>query len=87
MVLLHGVVSEVMNVSLDFADEVTYLAHFSQVADDCTDELLCFIFADMMGADLDRSLPDAFEARKKLLTRWLQKRFGVEATQSMRSSS
>ncbi len=78
MILLHGVVSEMINVSLDFKDESTYFEHFSRVAGDCTDELLCFIFADMMGADLDRSLPEAFEVRKKLLITWLQKRFSVD---------
>lgn len=77
MVLLHGVVSEMMNVSLEKNDHTLYLAQFAKVAGDCINELLCFIYADMSGGDLDRTMPAAFEERRKLLTSWLEARFSA----------
>ena len=75
MILLHGTISEFLNISLEKNDKVTFFKLFEKLSDDLTNELLCFIFADIMGSDLKTSSLQAYEERISLIQSWLLERF------------
>ncbi len=78
MILLHGVIAETIMVSDQFQDTKTYITQFAKVAGDCTNELLCFIYADMMGSDLETSVPAAFKKQTGIVIDWLEQRFTTD---------
>jgi hypothetical protein len=73
MVLLHGTISEIINISLEKKDHDSFLKLFEKLTTGYTTDLLCFILADIKGSDLDVSMPPAFQERISLLTTWIDR--------------
>lgn len=76
MVLLHGAISEVLNLELSHQRSGQFISLFERLTPDTTIDLLLFIYADILGSDLETALPAAFLDRVNLLQTWLSERFG-----------
>lgn len=75
MVLLHGSISEILNLELSHQRNGQFITLFERLAPDTAIDLLLFIYADILGSDLEKAMPTAFTDRIDLLQTWLKERF------------
>lgn len=75
MIVLHGAVSEILNLELSHQKSGQFISLFERLAPDTTIDLLLFIYADILGSDLESAIPTAFADRINLLQTWLSERF------------
>jgi hypothetical protein len=75
MVLLHGAISEVLNLELSHQKSGQFITLFERLAPDTTIDLIIFIYADMLGGNLAETMPTAFTDRISLLQTWVKERF------------
>lgn len=75
MILLHGTISEVLNLELAHQKNGQFITLFERLAPDTTNDLLFFIYADILGSNLEEAMPSAFADRINLLQTWLSERF------------
>ncbi len=75
MVLIHGAISEVLNLELSHQKNGQFITLFERLAPGTTIDLLFFIYADILGSDLETALPTAFTDRIDLLQTWIRERF------------
>lgn len=76
MVVLHGAISEVLNLELSHQRSGQFISLFERLTLDTTIDLMLFIYADILGSDLETAMPAAFADRINLLQTWLSERFG-----------
>ncbi|MFC1711216.1 HD domain-containing protein [Patescibacteria group bacterium] len=71
MVLFHGFTNDILSLIIEKSDELTYFNYFKKAADDVCKELLLLMYADILGSDVKKAMPQVYKERLELITKLL----------------
>lgn len=72
LVFYHGLTHDTLALSLEKQDFNTFFDIFKKIVEEDWVLLYLLIYADMMGSDVERELPEAFKGRVEILTKFLE---------------